>query len=59
MSVAIPKRNEKWRYKPNRGAGTFTVVRADENTVTLRSYTSKDKTISLRTLHGDYEPVPR
>lgn len=53
-----PKVNEKWRFRNGRGAGTFIVTRVRGDRVTLRStYFAKDKTISLRTLRGDYERV--
>lgn len=60
MSGREGRVNQRWRYKPNRGYGSFTVV--GENTsldrVTLRSVElGKDKTISLRTLRGDYERI--
>jgi hypothetical protein len=59
MSDGMPmiERNQRWRYKPNRGSGTFTVVRVSNERVTLRDYFGKDKSISLRTLRGDYERV--
>jgi hypothetical protein len=50
-----PKPNEQWRYKPNRGSGTFTVVRVEGDRVTLRDYFGKDKSVGVRTLRGDYE----
>lgn len=49
---------QHWRYKPNRGTGSFTVVRVNPSgRVTLRDFFGKDKTISMRTLRGDYERV--
>jgi hypothetical protein len=58
MAVEI---NERWRYKPNRGSGTFTVLRVAQDRVTLRDVHGfrKDKTVSLKTLRGDYERVER
>lgn len=53
------ERNQRWRYKPNRGSGTFTIVDVGHERVTLRDFHGKDKTVSLRTLRGDYERVPR
>jgi hypothetical protein len=53
---AQPKPGERWRYKPNRGSGTFTVVRVLGDRVTLSSaFNGKRKTVSVRTLCGDYE----
>jgi hypothetical protein len=52
-----PQVNEKWRYRQNRGTGTFTVVRIKGDRVTLRGFFGKNKTVSLRTLRGDYERV--
>jgi hypothetical protein len=52
-----PKPDERWRYKPNRGSGTFTVTRVAGDRVTLHGWAGKTKTISLRTLRGDYEPA--
>lgn len=46
--------NQRWRYKPNRGYGTFTVVDVRGDRVTLRDALGKTKTISVRTLRGDY-----
>lgn len=62
----MPSANERWRYKKNRGSGTFTIVRVTSYTdaagtdgrVTLRDWCGKDKTVSFKTLRGDYEPVP-
>ncbi len=54
------QQNERWRFKPNRGAGSFTVVRVSGERVTLRdTYFGREKTISLQTLRGDYERVDR
>jgi hypothetical protein len=51
-----PKLNEQWRFKRNRGSGTFTVVRVSDVRVTLRdTFRGEDKVISLRTLRRDYE----
>jgi hypothetical protein len=50
-----PKPNERWRFKRNRGSGTFTVVRVSGDRVTLRGFFGKDKTVSVRTLRSDYE----
>lgn len=53
-----PEAHERWRYKPNRGSGTFRVVEIRGDRVKLIAvFGSKTKTISLRTLRGDYEPV--
>jgi hypothetical protein len=55
MAAQEIKPNQKWRYKPNRGSGAFTVVRTVGDRVVLRDWRGKDKTISARTLRGDYE----
>lgn len=59
--MTAPRVNEKWRYKKNRGSGTFIVaaVYSDTERVRLRDIHGfrKDKSISLRTLRGDYERV--
>ncbi len=56
-STDTPQPTSRWRYKPHRGLGSFVVVRVTWDRVTLRNRTtSRDKTISIRTLHGDYEP---
>lgn len=53
-----PQVNERWRYKPNRGSGMFTVVRVSGDRVYLRDeYRGREKRINLRTLRGDYERV--
>jgi hypothetical protein len=57
--MAPPTVGEKWRCKPNRGSGTFHVTHIKGERITLRSVlNSKYKTISLRTLRGDYERSP-
>jgi hypothetical protein len=53
----LPRPGERWRYKPNRGSGTFNVVRVQGESVALHAWDGKTKTISLRTLRGDYERV--
>lgn len=55
--MAPPTVGEKWRFKPNRGSGTFHVYRINGDRITLRPVWggNKHKTISLRTLRGDYE----
>lgn len=55
MTLNRPQLWEKWRYKPNRGSGAFTVVRVAGDRVTLRDWRGKGKTISIKTLRGDYE----
>ena len=52
----IPEPNQQWRYKPQRGYGTFTVASVGHKKVTLRdAYTGRQKTLSLETLRKDYE----
>lgn len=48
---------QRWRYKPNRGSGTFDVVRVRGDRVTLRDLygVRRDKSVSLKTLRDDYE----
>lgn len=55
--MSLPVVGEKWRFKPNRGSGAFHVTRVNGERITLRPAwgSSKHKTISLRTLRGDYE----
>lgn len=53
----LPSAGERWRYKPNRGSGTFTVIRVVGERVFLRDWKGKDKRISVKTLRGDYELV--
>lgn len=53
--MAPPTVGEKWRYKPNRGSGAFHITKVNGERVTLRGWSGKHKTISLRTLRGDYE----
>lgn len=55
MPTDPPRQHERWRYKPNRGTGTFIVVGVTASRVTLRGALGRTKTISLRTLRGDYE----
>jgi hypothetical protein len=56
---ATPQVNEKWRYKKNRGSGTFIVRRVYGERVSLRDVHGfrRDKSVSLRTLRSDYERV--
>lgn len=61
--MSQPNVNEIWRFKRNRGTGSFTVINVAGGRVKLRPRTStgptlgKDKTISVKTLRGDYERV--
>lgn len=55
----MPKPGQKWRFKPNRGSGAFTIIRVAGDRVVIRSaFFGRDKNISLRTLRGDYEKAP-
>jgi hypothetical protein len=51
----LPRPGERWRYKQNRGSGTFTVVGVSRDRVTMSGNLGGTKNISLRTLRGDYE----
>lgn len=54
--MGLPAVGEKWRYRQNRGTGTFHVTFVSGDRVTLRGVaSSRHKTISLKTLRGDYE----
>jgi hypothetical protein len=55
--MAPPYVGEKWRFKENRGSGSFHVTRVKGDRVTLRPAwgSNRHKTISLRTLRSDYE----
>lgn len=55
--TAAPKVHERWAYKPNRGTGSFVVTAVSGSRVTLRGWTGRTKTVSLRTLRGDYYQV--
>ncbi len=54
--IETPTKGERWTYKNGRGYGRFEVASVNDDRVTLYNPAkSKRKTISLRTLRGDYE----
>jgi len=55
------KPGQAFRFKQNRGIGSYTVERVEGDRVTLadRLHPSRTKTISAKTLRGDYERMER
>ncbi len=51
---------QRWRFRPSRGSGVFTVRKVYADRVSLRDvhHMRRDRSVSLRTLRGDYELVP-
>lgn len=54
----IVEPGQRFRFKRNRGIGTYTVTAVVGERITLRDhYDGKVKTIGVPTLRGDYERV--